>query len=180
MSNSDSVDPALLSELSLTYVSASAILFCPHPQGFVADHGFSHRLSGTYCSFAAFSTCTITLHWVEVLHDWSSDDLLCPALLLFDHLLTLSGEINFIWRRKLNAATIIFALNRYITLMSKIFLLVDELYWPGQTSQVGRVLRCLGFGWADNEILPEVKSLRSVLSCVRADVRSLAAQHHIY
>lgn len=62
----------------------------------------------------------------------------CAALLLFDYLLTLSGEIKFVWGRKFSFVTVLFALNRYVTLLSKVFLFANELYWPGQTDSVRR------------------------------------------
>ncbi|KAH9888010.1 EAP30/Vps36 family-domain-containing protein, partial [Cubamyces lactineus] len=40
----------------------------------------------------------------------------CAALLAYDHLLTLSGEIQFVWGRKFSGATVVFVLNRYVTL----------------------------------------------------------------
>ncbi|KAI9062089.1 hypothetical protein FKP32DRAFT_1574898, partial [Trametes sanguinea] len=44
------------------------------------------------------------------------------ALLAYDHLLTLSGEIRFVWDRRFSGATVIFVLNRYVNLFSKIVL----------------------------------------------------------
>ena len=42
------------------------------------------------------------------------------AVLCFDHLITLGEEVDFIWRRKFTAATVLFVLNRYSTLIKTI------------------------------------------------------------
>ena len=63
------------------------------------------------------------------------------ALLTYDHLLTFAGEVHFVWRRKFSGATILFALNRYVNLFSKILLVVNAQYWPNQTDQVRTLLR---------------------------------------
>lgn len=60
------------------------------------------------------------------------------ALLAYDHLLTFAEEVQFMWGRTFSGATVVFALNRYTTLIGKIILPVCTLYWPGQTDQVCR------------------------------------------
>ncbi|KAI0331799.1 hypothetical protein GY45DRAFT_1433703 [Cubamyces sp. BRFM 1775] len=55
------------------------------------------------------------------------------ALLTYDHLLTLSGEIQFVWGRKFSGATVVFMLNRYVTLFGKIVLPISTFWWPNQT-----------------------------------------------
>ncbi|KAI0760625.1 hypothetical protein C8Q74DRAFT_1297735 [Fomes fomentarius] len=57
------------------------------------------------------------------------------ALLAYDHLLTFAEEVHFMWGRTFSGATVVFALNRYTTLIGKIILPVCTLYWPGQTDQ---------------------------------------------
>ena len=59
-----------------------------------------------------------------------------PALLTYDYLLTFSGEIQFVWSRKFSGATVVFVLNRYVTLFSKIVLPISTFWWPNQTDQV--------------------------------------------
>ncbi|KAJ2988858.1 hypothetical protein NUW54_g8980 [Trametes sanguinea] len=58
------------------------------------------------------------------------------TLLAYDHLLTLSGEIRFVWDRKFSGATVIFVLNRYVNLFSKIVLPISTFWWPNQTDKV--------------------------------------------
>lgn len=58
------------------------------------------------------------------------------ALIAYDHLLTFAGEVHFVWGRKFSGATVIFALNRYVNLFSKIALFVSTASWPNQTDQV--------------------------------------------
>ena len=60
------------------------------------------------------------------------------ALLAYDYLLTFSGEIQFVWSRKFSGATVVFVLNRYVTLFSKIVLPISTFWWPNQTDQVRR------------------------------------------
>ncbi|KAH9888009.1 hypothetical protein C8Q73DRAFT_794442 [Cubamyces lactineus] len=57
------------------------------------------------------------------------------ALLAYDYLLTFSGEIQFVWSRKFSGATVVFVLNRYVTLFSKIVLPISTFWWPNQTDQ---------------------------------------------
>ncbi|KAI0659907.1 hypothetical protein C8Q70DRAFT_1053716 [Cubamyces menziesii] len=57
------------------------------------------------------------------------------ALLTYDYLLTFSGEIQFVWSRKFSGATVVFVLNRYVTLFSKIVLPISTFWWPNQTDQ---------------------------------------------
>ena len=47
------------------------------------------------------------------------------ALLFYDHFVTLKEEIQYIWRRKFNAATYLFFLTRYIALFERITLMVS-------------------------------------------------------
>ncbi|KAI0331800.1 hypothetical protein GY45DRAFT_1369766 [Cubamyces sp. BRFM 1775] len=60
------------------------------------------------------------------------------ALLAYDYLLTFSGEIQFVWSRKFSGATVVFVLNRYVTLFSKIVLPISTFWWPNQTDKVRR------------------------------------------
>ncbi|KAI0628621.1 hypothetical protein C8Q77DRAFT_1067864, partial [Trametes polyzona] len=57
-------------------------------------------------------------------------------LLAYDHLLTFPGEVQFVWGRKFSGATVVFLLNRYVTLLAKIMLPVSTFWWPHQTDQV--------------------------------------------
>lgn len=58
------------------------------------------------------------------------------VLLAYDHLLTISGEVEFVWRRKFSGATVVFLLNRYVTLFGKIMLPISTFWWPNQTDKV--------------------------------------------
>ncbi|KAI0365794.1 hypothetical protein BV20DRAFT_1056178 [Pilatotrama ljubarskyi] len=58
------------------------------------------------------------------------------ALLAYDHLLTFSDEVHFVWGRKFSGATVVFVLNRYVTLFSKIVLPISTFWWPNQTDKV--------------------------------------------
>ncbi|KAI0641385.1 hypothetical protein C8Q79DRAFT_1014332 [Trametes meyenii] len=62
------------------------------------------------------------------------------ALLAYDHLITLPGEVQFVWGREFSGATVIFLLNRYVTLFGKILLPISTLWWPHQTDQQSRAL----------------------------------------
>ncbi|KAL6300947.1 hypothetical protein BKA93DRAFT_828648 [Sparassis latifolia] len=58
------------------------------------------------------------------------------AVLFYDHMLTLPAEVRFLWTRKFSGATLLFMLNRYITLFGKTILLVTGFSWPNQTDAV--------------------------------------------
>ncbi|KAI9062091.1 hypothetical protein FKP32DRAFT_1604517 [Trametes sanguinea] len=57
------------------------------------------------------------------------------TLLAYDHLLTLSGEIRFVWDRKFSCATVVFVLNRYVNLFSMIILPISTFWWPEQSNK---------------------------------------------
>ena len=79
----------------------------------------------------------------------------CVALLAYDHLLTLSGEIQFVWGRKFSGATVVFVLNRYVTLFGKIVLPISTFWWPNQTDDVRRLypqIRSLTFSYQSPEV----------------------------
>ena len=63
------------------------------------------------------------------------------AFLIYDHLLTLPGEIELVWGRKFTGATALFILLRYFTITSKLSLLVTAFPWANQTDQVSLSLR---------------------------------------
>ncbi|TCD60743.1 hypothetical protein EIP91_009611 [Steccherinum ochraceum] len=57
------------------------------------------------------------------------------AFLVYDHILTLPGEVKLVWGRKFTGATALFMLIRYTTLVSKVALLVTAFAWPNQTDK---------------------------------------------
>ncbi|KAI0918353.1 hypothetical protein AcV5_002360 [Taiwanofungus camphoratus] len=48
------------------------------------------------------------------------------GLLFYDHLLTFPGEVEFVWKRKFSAVTVLFIMNRYVALIKKVLLVVDS------------------------------------------------------
>ncbi|GBE88858.1 hypothetical protein SCP_1402660 [Sparassis crispa] len=80
--------------------------------------------------------------WQELLssYQFSITDNYCEvaalAVLFYDHMLTLPAEVRFLWTRKFSGATLLFMLNRYITLFGKTILLVTGFSWPNQTDAV--------------------------------------------
>ncbi|CCM06021.1 uncharacterized protein FIBRA_08265 [Fibroporia radiculosa] len=58
-------------------------------------------------------------------------------LLLYDYILTFAQEIQCIWRRKFSGATVLFFLNRYLSIIYRILMLLVILPWqylPQQTA----------------------------------------------
>jgi len=51
------------------------------------------------------------------------------TLLFYDYVVTFSREIRCIWGRKFTWATVLFVLNRYLTLLNRILMIVDMLPW---------------------------------------------------
>ncbi|KAH8087196.1 hypothetical protein BXZ70DRAFT_544376 [Cristinia sonorae] len=62
------------------------------------------------------------------------------AFLVYDHILTFPGELKLVWGRRFTGATALFLLLRYLTLFSKVSLLVTAVSWPGQTNRVSPLL----------------------------------------
>lgn len=77
------------------------------------------------------------------------------GLLIYDHAITLSDEIRYVWKRKASGATVIFVLNRYISLLYQLFMTIQLFTWasesedaadkvctfdPGRTMELNRVL----------------------------------------
>ncbi|KAH9917156.1 EAP30/Vps36 family-domain-containing protein [Epithele typhae] len=57
------------------------------------------------------------------------------TLIAYDHFLTFSGELQFVWGRRFSGATVVFALNRYVNLAGKVVLPISTMYWPNQTDE---------------------------------------------
>lgn len=55
------------------------------------------------------------------------------ALYLYEYFLTLSKEVQCVWRRKLSVASILFILNRYVVLCNRMIRLVQAVSWAGFT-----------------------------------------------
>ena len=47
--------------------------------------------------------------------------------MLYDHLLTVRQEVNHIWQRRFSGATVIFILNRYLTLTAVVFAMASSI-----------------------------------------------------
>ncbi|KZT07019.1 uncharacterized protein LAESUDRAFT_812368 [Laetiporus sulphureus 93-53] len=59
------------------------------------------------------------------------------ALVFYDYFLTFSKETRCIWSRKLSGATLLFFVNRYLTLLYRIVMLIDILPWRSQSQTSG-------------------------------------------
>ncbi|KAI0777519.1 hypothetical protein BD413DRAFT_181425 [Trametes elegans] len=55
------------------------------------------------------------------------------ALFLWDYFVTLDREVEYIWKKRLSAASILFILNRYVNLGVSILEVIEQA--PFQTSQ---------------------------------------------
>lgn len=55
------------------------------------------------------------------------------ALLRYDYFLTLPQEVHCIWGRKLSAPTVLFYVNRYGILISRVILMGQLITWQGAT-----------------------------------------------
>ncbi|TBU42631.1 hypothetical protein BD309DRAFT_865942 [Dichomitus squalens] len=68
------------------------------------------------------------------------------ALILHEYLITFDSEVRLMWRRKITGASIIFFLNRYIMLLSQLFIL--PTWAPVSDLTISRC-RCAALGWLD-------------------------------
>ncbi len=75
---------------------------------------------------------------VDVPSSDSSVAAFLPALFLFDCAMTLSQEIDVVWKRKWNATTLLYALTRYGTLINQINLLAPA--WNAVVSRAQQIL----------------------------------------
>ena len=51
-----------------------------------------------------------------------------PVLVLYDYFITFTEEVDYIWRRKFSAVSVLFLLMRYCVLASKIIWIADFLF----------------------------------------------------
>lgn len=51
------------------------------------------------------------------------------ALLFYDYFLTLDREIRCVWRSKFSGVTVLFLLNRYVTLLYRVLMIVQLMSW---------------------------------------------------
>ena len=56
-----------------------------------------------------------------------------PALLVYDYFLTLPQEVQCIWGRKLSIPVALFYLNRYTSLIYRVFLIAGLIDWQGDS-----------------------------------------------
>ncbi|KAI0696084.1 hypothetical protein BC835DRAFT_1414477 [Cytidiella melzeri] len=55
------------------------------------------------------------------------------TLLFYDYLLTFPDELRCIWSRKFSGATVLFVLNRYVSLISQLLLTIQLFSWDNQS-----------------------------------------------
>lgn len=54
----------------------------------------------------------------------------CPALLLYDYLLTFPAEIHFVWKRELSGVTVIFLVMRYAAMLNALMGVLELTLCP--------------------------------------------------
>ncbi len=54
------------------------------------------------------------------------------VLTIYDHILTVSQEVEYVWRRKFTAATVLFLANRYLALVNICLML--QITWNDSVS----------------------------------------------
>ncbi|OBZ73410.1 hypothetical protein A0H81_07276 [Grifola frondosa] len=54
------------------------------------------------------------------------------VLFIYDYMITIGQEIDFIWSAPLNGATIVFSLNRYVNLATSLFNILQFVPWDSQ------------------------------------------------
>ena len=67
-----------------------------------------------------------------------------PALLVYEYLLTLSQEIDYIWHRKTSITTVLFLVNRYSIVFVRAFNIVQLVSWgaaPGRNADTVSVVQ---------------------------------------
>lgn len=52
-----------------------------------------------------------------------------PALFVFEYLLTLQHEIEYVWKRKKRTGSIIFLVNRYVVLVNRGLKMIQAVSW---------------------------------------------------
>ena len=57
------------------------------------------------------------------------DSYLSAALTLYEYLLTLDAEVEQYWNRKATAASVLFFLNRYVSIVNRIGAIMSLLSW---------------------------------------------------
>ncbi|KAH9930174.1 hypothetical protein B0H21DRAFT_711987 [Amylocystis lapponica] len=62
------------------------------------------------------------------------------TLLVYHHILTISEEVTLIWGRRLTGATVLFILNRYVSLINQTLSVVVLFPWSNQTNQSERCI----------------------------------------
>ena len=58
---------------------------------------------------------------------------------LYEHAITLSGEVEYMWTRKLSWSSGLFFINRYGLLSGQVVLLLEQFGWPGLDDHVRRI-----------------------------------------
>jgi len=87
------------------------------------------------------------------------------TLLFYDYMLTFSRELRCIWGRKFSGATLLFFLNRYLTLIYRVLMVVDMLPWQGLPQQTADNI-CSG-------VLHSTQAITLILQLVLAAFTSL-------
>ena len=50
-----------------------------------------------------------------------------PALLSYDFALVMADEVNLVWSRKLNIASVIYGMNRVASVLSVVWIILDRV-----------------------------------------------------
>ena len=64
---------------------------------------------------------------------WSSVANVLVGLILYEYCLTFSEEVECIWRRPVSGGTVIFLLNRYVTLLYRTLRIIQLVQWTNVT-----------------------------------------------
>ncbi len=78
-------------------------------------------------------------HWYSTRYGAASDLLFTIALLIFDHLLTLSREVRLVWGRKFSGPSVIFVVVHYIAITKAVLTVTITLPWSMAEYQVSGV-----------------------------------------
>ena len=60
-------------------------------------------------------------------------------MVLYEHAITLSGEVEYMWTRRFSWSSGLFFINRYGLLSGQVVLLLEQFGWPGLDDHVRRI-----------------------------------------
>lgn len=67
---------------------------------------------------------------IEIQRASPAADLVTVVLCWYEHIITLGEEVRCVWKKRISAASVLFLLNRYLTLVSSLVSVVLLLPWP--------------------------------------------------